>query len=164
METHKQVGAWLQNQMTFVASVITVTGFVGSLVSYGGLATIFLFMLGGGLALIAVRLSPKLIRPPESERFRAMRDEIVACRDLQALAELDPTDDEARREARTAFTELKMRLLSVRVASPRSADLTERRHWLDILSGLAADGQVKKARLAGRYLRGELELGEEEEP
>ena len=57
METHKQVGAWLQNQMTFVASVITVTGFVGSLVSYGGLATIFLFMLGGGLALIAVRLS-----------------------------------------------------------------------------------------------------------
>ena len=108
----------------------------------------------GGLALIVVRLSPKLLRPPESERFKAMRDERVACRHLQALAEGSSYGDEADSRADTAFTELRMRLLSVRVKIPDSADLDERRHWLDILSGLAVDGQVKNARRPGRHLRG----------
>ena len=154
METRKRVGTWLQNQTMFVASVITIAGAAGSWVSSGVLAAISLVLLVGGLALIVVRLSPKLLRPPESERFRAMRDEIVACRHLQALAEGSSYGDEADSRADTAFTELRMRLLSVRVKIPDSADLDERRRWLDLLSGLAVDGQVKNARRLGSILRG----------
>ena len=154
METHKRVGTWLRNQATLAASLITIGGFVGSWVSNGALAAISLVLLVGGLALIVVRLSPKLTRPPESERFRAMRDEIIACRNLQALAEGSRADDRAELRADTAFTELRMRLLSVRVKFPDSANPAERKRWLDILSGLAVDGQVKNARSAGRQLRG----------
>ena len=154
METRKQVLTWLQNQTTFVASVIAIAGAVGSWVNYGVVGPIFLAMLVGGLVFLVGKLSSRLVQPSESARFQALRDEIVACRDLQVAAERDRDDVEAVREANAAFTELRMRLLSVHVKFPGSGDLAERRRWLNVLSGLAVDGQVKNARRVGRQLRG----------
>ena len=89
-----------------------------------------------------------------SARFRAMHDEIVACRELHVDVELDRGGVSARMDADAAFMRLRMRMLTVRVKFPDTDDLAQRRLYLDVLAGLAVDGQVSNARLAGRDFRG----------
>lgn len=145
--------AWLKDQATLVASLITITGFGGTWMT-GNLGMVFfVFFIAGSMFLVGSGFLRWCGPRRPTERFRAMHDEIVACRELQVDVELD-RGVSTRMDADAAFMRLRMRLLTVNVKFPDTDDLAHRRFYLDILAGLSVDGQVNNARLVGRVLRG----------
>lgn len=153
MDKLRPVLAWLKDQATLVASLITITGFGGTWMT-GNVGMVFFVVFIGGVVFLVGSGFLRWYGPRRpTERFRAMHDEIVSCRRLQVDVELDGGVS-TRMDADAAFMRLRMRLLTVRVKFPNTNDLARRRLYLDILAGLAVDGQVSNARLAGRDFRG----------
>ena len=153
MDKLRPVLSWFKEQATLVASLITITGFGGTWMT-GNLGMVFFVVFIAGVVFLVGSGFWSWYGPRRlSERFRAMHDEIVACRELQVDVELD-RGVSTRMDADAAFMRLRMRLLTVRVKFPDTDDLARRRFFLDILAGLAVDGQVSNARLAGRDFRG----------
>lgn len=153
MDKLRPVLAWLKDQATLVASLITITGFGGTWIT-GKLGMAFFVVFIAGLVFLVGSGFWRWYGPRRpAERFRAMHDEIAACREVQVDVELD-RGVSSLMDADAAFMRLRMRLLTVQVSFPDTNDLARRRRHLDILAGLAVDGQVYNARLVGRDLRG----------
>lgn len=141
---------WVDTPTNIIASFITILGLSAGV--SGG--TVPLVMVAAGLGLL-LGVATGAWRWPRSERarFQDMHDQIAHCRDLQVEAKL-VSIPETRLAAQSAFRELRMRLLSVRVNVPDLEDSDQRVQVLDRLVGLAVDGQVMNARRLGRALRG----------
>ena len=127
------------------AAVITIAGALGAGMN-DRLAVLFFIVCAVGALLLVVRLTWLFVEPRRrTQRFRALHQTIVKCRDL---ANRRDDGQEGSREFQEAYIEIRIRLLDLGVALPPVSKYmkTQPGGRLTTLAGLAADGNLAWAR------------------